>query len=60
MKRESHFVPEKQPQLQAFALTLAEKVREYFKDAEHRKQFEAWYMKEYGKAYKWERNNATR
>lgn len=36
----SCFVPEKQGQLKALGMTLAETVREYFKDEQHRKAFE--------------------
>lgn len=30
---------------------LAIKVKEYFKDEQHRKDFEEWYRKKYGKEY---------
>lgn len=46
-------IPEKQGQLQALGMTLAGKTREYFKSPAHRKAFEAWYMKKYGKPYVW-------
>ena len=49
------FIPEKETQAKAFGMTLAEKVREYFKDAEHRKEFETWYEKKYGKKYQWKK-----
>lgn len=49
----SAFVPEKYAQARAASLLLAQNVREYFKDEEHRKEFESWYLARYGKAYKW-------
>ena len=39
--------------LQWACSVLATKVREYFKVEEHRKDFEEWYRKEYGKEYEW-------
>ena len=53
MEKESVFTPEVQGQEKALALLLAQEVREYFKDPEHRKEFERWYLKKYGKPYKW-------
>jgi len=50
---QSAFIPEKQAQLRAMGRTLARKVREYFRDPEHRRQFEAWYLERYGKPYVW-------
>lgn len=32
---------------------LCEKVQAYFQDEEHRKEFEIWYQKKYGKPYQW-------
>jgi len=51
----SAFTPEKQAQAKAFGLTVAEKVREYFKSAEHRREFEIWYERRYGKKYQWKK-----
>ena len=45
--------PEKQAQLKSLGMTLARNVREYFRDANHRKEFEKWYYERYGKHYKW-------
>lgn len=53
MEKESVFTPEVQGQEKALALLLAQEVREYFKDPEHRKEFERWYLKKYGKPYVW-------
>ena len=53
MCKESAFTPEVQGQAKAFALLLAQEVREYFKDPEHRKEFEQWYLKKYGELYVW-------
>ena len=49
----SVFVPEKQAQARAASLLLAQRVREYFKNPDHRKAFEVWYLKRYGKPYVW-------
>lgn len=51
----SGFTPEKQAQKAALGLTVAEKVRDFFKDARHRKKFEVWYEKRYGRPYQWEK-----
>ena len=37
---------------------LLQKVRDYFTDPEHRKDFEKWYQERYGKEYVW--RSATR
>lgn len=37
----------------SFCPVLVEKVKDYFKDPEHRKKFEDWYRKKYGKDYEW-------
>ena len=41
-------------QAKAFASLLARSVREFFQDEQHRKEFEEWYLKKYGKSYVWE------
>lgn len=41
---------------------LARKVSRYLQSAEHRREFEAWYEKTYGKKYTWKKgsgNNET-
>lgn len=53
MEKESVFTPEVQGQEKALALLLAQEVREYFKDPEHRKEFERWYLEKYGLPYEW-------
>lgn len=50
----SAFVPEVEGQAKAFASLLARSVREFFQDERHRKEFEEWYLKKYGKPYVWE------
>lgn len=35
---------------------LIKKVEDYFRDEEHRRQFEEWYRKKYGKEYEWRKN----
>lgn len=32
---------------------LAKKVQDYFKDEKHKREFEEWYRKKYGKEYEW-------
>ena len=49
----SAFVPEVEGQAKAFASLLARSVREYFRNEQHRKEFEDWYMKKYGRPYVW-------
>lgn len=51
----SVFVPEKQAQAEALCLLLAQKVREYYADEEHRKKFERWYEERYGTKYEWKK-----
>lgn len=51
----SGFTPEKQAQAAALGLTVAERVRDYFTNARHRRDFELWYEKRYGRPYKWEK-----
>lgn len=54
----SVLVPEKQAQARALSLLLAQKVRTYFKDEQHRREFEDWYEQRYGKKYKWKKVTA--
>lgn len=49
----SEFVPEKQAQAKALSLLIARNVREFFKDEQHRAEFEQWYERRYGKKYVW-------
>ena len=49
----SALAPEKEAQARAACLLLAQRVRCFFTDEEHRRQFEAWYEKRYGKKYIW-------
>ena len=49
----SVFAPEKQAQARAASLLLAQRVREYFKNPDHRKAFEVWYLNRQGKPYVW-------
>lgn len=32
---------------------LTARVKEYFKSSDHRKEFEEWYYRKYGKEYVW-------
>ncbi len=47
------FAPEVKDQAKAFASLLTRSVREFFQDEQHRKEFEEWYLKKYGKSYEW-------
>lgn len=58
LSMKSVFLPEVQAQARAASLLLVQIVREYFTDEGHRKEFEDWYLKEYGKPYHWEKINA--
>lgn len=49
----SAFTPGVQAQARALSLLLAQTVREYFKDEDHRNSFEEWYLKRTGKPYVW-------
>lgn len=51
----SVFVLDKHGQAMAASLLIAQKVREYFKDIEHREEFEDWYKQRYNKVYMWGR-----
>lgn len=51
----SVFVPEVQAQARAASLLLVQRVREYFTDEGHRKEFEDWYEQKYGKKYTWKK-----
>ena len=51
----SVFVPEKQAQAKALSLLLAQRVREYFKDEQHRAEFEVWYERKTGEKYVWKK-----
>lgn len=41
-------VPEKERDAKRLGLYLARTVREYMKDPQHRKDYEAWHLKKYG------------
>lgn len=49
----SVFVQEKQAHAKAASLLVAQKVRDYFKNSDHREEFEVWYEKRHGKKYEW-------
>lgn len=49
------FCTEVDAQARAESLLVAQKVREYFKEAGHRTAFEEWYKQRYGKKYEWKR-----
>ena len=51
----SVFVPEVQAQARAASLLLVQRVREYFTDEGHRKEFEDWYRHRTGKEYRWKK-----
>ena len=49
----SVFTPEAQGQAVVLAGMLAGRVRDYFRDPEHRRKFEQWHLETYGEAYEW-------
>lgn len=49
----SAFLPEVEGQEKAFASLHARSVYEFFRGKQHRKEFEEWYLKKYGKPYVW-------
>lgn len=49
----SAFTPEAQGQAVVLAGMLAGRVRDYFRDPEHRRKFEQWHLETYGEAYEW-------
>jgi hypothetical protein len=54
----SAFVAEKQGQAKAASLLLAQRVRNFFKEEENRREFEVWYENRYGKKYEWKKVTA--
>lgn len=36
---------------------LVSMVSQYLKDKEHRREFESWYLRKYGKPYQWKKGN---
>lgn len=51
----NEFNIETQKKMRSFCRDLARRVRRYYADEEHRKEFEEWYFKKYGKQYVWKR-----
>lgn len=49
----STFVPEKRVQAKAASHLLLGTVRDYFRDEQHRREFESWFQKRHGKPYEW-------
>lgn len=47
------FALEVKGQAKAFASLLARSAREFFQNEQHRKEFEEWHLKKYGKSYEW-------
>lgn len=44
----------------ALCSLLAERVKAYFQDPEHRKEFGDWYKQKYGKDYEWRNTHEGR
>ena len=42
-----------QLRLNSFCWDLQNRVRDYLRDPEHRREFEEWYLQQYGKPYQW-------
>lgn len=49
----SVFTPEVQPQARVLSRSLARIVREYYRDPQHRAEFEKWHLQKYGEPYQW-------
>ena len=49
----SQFAPEVQAQAKALGLEIAQNVRKYFADPQHRVEFEQWFKARCGKEYQW-------
>ena len=49
----SVFRPEAKNQAGAVGLSLHGRVKEFFQDKQHRKDFEVWFKKTYGRPYVW-------
>lgn len=49
----SLIVPEALGQQIALCRILNKRVRKYFEDEQHRKEFEVWYLEVYGELYEW-------
>lgn len=41
--------------LGSFCRELGRRIRNYYADKEHRKEFESWYLQEYGEPYRWKK-----
>ena len=41
--------------MNSFCRELRRRVRRYYADREHRKEFEEWYFQKYGKQYQWKK-----
>lgn len=39
--------------MDSFCRELVRRVRRYYNDKEHRREFEEWYLQNYGKPYEW-------
>lgn len=49
----SVFVPEVQLQARVLCRSLARIVQEYYRDPQHRAEFEKWHLEKYGEPYQW-------
>lgn len=49
----SAFRPEASGQAASLGLSLLRRVESYFQDKQHRREFETWFLKKYGKPYVW-------
>lgn len=47
-------------ELSTISSALAERVKAYFQDPEHRKEFEDWYKQKHGKDYEWRNTHEGR
>ena len=49
----SVFTPEVQQQARVLCRSLARIVQEYYRDPQHRAEFEKWHLEKYGEPYEW-------
>nr|DAM15527.1 MAG TPA: hypothetical protein [Caudoviricetes sp.] len=47
------FVPEVRNEARRFYRTLVQTVREYYRDPQHRAEFDKWHLEKYGEPYEW-------
>ncbi len=46
--------------MNSFCRELRRRVRRYYADRGHRREFEEWYLQKYGKPYQWKKGSDVR